>query len=189
MGVRRYHHGDLRAALVDAGLTLLAERDVESLSLREVARTVGVSATAVYRHFPDKTALMSALAREGLDRLGAAQHTAADQAGGGSAGFAATGHAYVRFALANPALFRLIFASSALAHSSGETEALRFLRANVAANLSEGAEEGSAEIEAVHAWALVHGLATLMLDGQLSPDDALIEHVVASGHRIPAAAR
>ena len=176
---RRYHHGDLRAALVDAGLALLAERDLEGLSLREMARTVGVSATAVYRHFPDKTSLMAALAREGLERLAAAQHLASDAVGGGPAGFAATGRAYVRFALANPALFRLIFASSALAHSSGETEALRFLRANAAANLPEGAEQASAEVGAVQAWALVHGLATLMLDGQLPADDALIARVVA----------
>ncbi|WP_232283598.1 TetR/AcrR family transcriptional regulator [Sphingomonas sp. PAMC 26617] len=175
----------MRAALVDAGLALLAVRDVEGLSLREVARTVGVSATAVYRHFPDKTALMAALAREGLDRLAAAQHAAADRVGGGSAGFAATGQAYVRFALANPALYRLIFASSALAHTSGENEALRFLLANAAANLPEGAEQGSADIEAVQAWALVHGLATLMLDGQLPQEDALIQRIVASGHRQP----
>jgi AcrR family transcriptional regulator len=99
---------------------MLAERDVEGLSLREMARMVGVSATAVYRHFPDKTAL----AREGLNRLTAAQHAAADGAGGGVRGFATTGQAYVRFALANPAVFRLIFTSSAVARSSGEAEAL-----------------------------------------------------------------
>ena len=118
MKKRPYHHGDLRAALIEAGLAMLAERDAEGVSLREMARSVGVSATAVYRHFPDKTALMAALAREGLDRLAAAQHAASDHVGGGAAGFAATGQAYVRFALANPALFRLIFTSSAARRSS-----------------------------------------------------------------------
>ncbi len=178
MEAKPYHHGDLRAALVDAGLALLAERDVEGLSLREMARTVGVSATAVYRHFPDKTALMTALAREGVERLAASQHLASDQAGGGVAGFAATGRAYVRFALAHPALFRLIFASSALARSSGETEALRFLRANAAANLPDGAKEDQVEVGAIQAWALVHGLATLMLDGQIPSDVSLIDSVI-----------
>lgn len=177
---RRYHHGDLRAALIEAGLTILAERDVEGLSLREMARTVGVSATAVYRHFPDKMALMTALAREGLDRLAAAQHTASDEVGGGSAGFAATGRAYVKFALANPALFRLIFTSSALARSSGEAEALRYLRANAAANLSGAADEGRVEVEALQAWALVHGLAMLMLDGQVPESPRLIEQIIRS---------
>ena len=177
---KHYHHGDLRAALIEAGLTMLAERDVEGFSLREIARTVGVSATAVYRHFPDKTALMAALAHEGLNRLAAAQHAASDDAGGGSAGFAATGRAYVRFAIANPALFRLIFTSSALAHSSGEAEALRFLRANAAANLGDAANEGCVEVEALQAWALVHGLAMLMLDGQVIGSLQLIDQVISS---------
>jgi AcrR family transcriptional regulator len=106
-----YHHGDLRAALIEQGMALLAQRDADSLSLREVARAAGVSATSVYRHFPDKEALFTALAMEGLAQLGAAQKAAGQAAGGGKQAFAATGRAYVRFALANPALFRLIFAS------------------------------------------------------------------------------
>ena len=98
-----YHHGDLRAALIAEGLALLAIQAADSLSLRELARRVGVSAPSVYRHFPDKEALMTALAEEGLKQLAAAQHEAATQAGGGKAGFAATGRAYVRFALDHPA--------------------------------------------------------------------------------------
>src|SRR5678815_5433850 len=84
---KAYHHGDLRTALVDAGLTLLADRNADDLSLRELAREVGVSATAVYRHFPDKHALMSALAADGLRQLSIAQHAASDAAGGGARGF------------------------------------------------------------------------------------------------------
>ena len=178
MAKRPYHHGDLRGALLDAGLRLLAERDVEGVSLREMARDVSVSATAVYRHFPDKTALMVALAREGLDRLAAAQHAASNEVGGGVAGFAATGRAYVRFALANPALFRLIFTSSAEVSTSDEPEAMRFLRANSAAALPTGADVDAVQISAVRSWALVHGLAMLMLDGQLPPDDGLIDRVI-----------
>ncbi|NVN11818.1 helix-turn-helix domain-containing protein, partial [Nguyenibacter vanlangensis] len=81
--VRRqtYHHGDLRAALIEAGLRLLADRAVDALSLREIARAVGVSATAVYRHFPDKDALLRTLAGEGLNRLARAQRAASDAAG------------------------------------------------------------------------------------------------------------
>lgn len=178
MEKRTYHHGDLRGALLDAGLRLLAERDVEGVSLREMARSVGVSATAVYRHFPDKTALMVALAREGLDRLAAAQHAASDEVGGGVAGFAATGRAYVRFALANPALFRLIFTSSAEVSTSGEPEAMRFLRANSAAALPTSADVDAVQVGAVRSWALVHGLAMLMLDGQVPADDGLIDRVI-----------
>ncbi|NVN31613.1 helix-turn-helix transcriptional regulator, partial [Endobacter medicaginis] len=82
-----YHHGDLRRVLMAEGMRLLAERDAESLSLREVARAAGVSATSIYRHFPDKGALMAALAREGLARLALAQRAASEAAGGGEAGF------------------------------------------------------------------------------------------------------
>ena len=68
-GKNRYHHGDLRAALIEEGLKLIDAGPVEALSLREIARNAGVSATAVYRHFPDKAALLSALCLVGDDRL------------------------------------------------------------------------------------------------------------------------
>lgn len=180
MESRPYHHGDLRAALIAEGLRLLAERELEALSLREVARNVGVSATAVYRHFSDKEALMNALAKEGLAQLAAAQHTAAEVAGGGKPSFAATGRAYVRFALANPALFRLIFTApraSALNVPCGEEpEAMAFLRANAAVGRQGGSQE--AKVQAVRARALVHGLAMLMLDGQIPIDDSLVDAVI-----------
>lgn len=177
---RRYHHGDLRAALVEAGLTLIEERTVDDLSLREVARTVGVSATAVYRHFPDKAALLRALAEAGLQRLGGAQRAASEAAGGGKAGFQATGRAYVRFALANPGLFRLTFANVAPGDAApwGEKgdDATRLLRENTEKLAGEAKE---ARLLALRSWALVHGLAVLMLDGQVPAEDAVIDAVLA----------
>ncbi|MBD8641586.1 TetR/AcrR family transcriptional regulator [Sphingomonas sp. CFBP 13733] len=174
---KRYHHGDLRAALIEVGLRLLAERDVEGVSLREMAREVGVSATSVYRHFPEKAALMRALALEGLDRLAIAQRDAASGKGGAAA-FAATGRAYVRFALANPAIFRLIFTSSAQLQATGEIEVLRMLRANAAAASPIDAGSDKVEAGALRSWSLVHGLAMLMLDGQLPAEDHLIDTLV-----------
>jgi AcrR family transcriptional regulator len=183
-----YHHGDLRSALIERGLKLLAERAGDSLSLREIARDVGVSPTAVYRHFPDKGALMAALAREGLSRLATAQRQAAEAQGGGAKGFAATGQAYVRFALANPALFRLIFASPSLSAphrpmdlspppSHDRSDAIAFLLANAAATLPPGADRHAVEIAALQAWSLAHGLAMLMLDRQVPVEDSVIEAV------------
>ena len=174
-----YHHGDLRAALISAGLELLAERAIDELSLREVARAVGVSATAVYRHFPDKGALMAALAREGLDRLAAAQHAAFDAAAEGDR-FEATGRAYVRFALENPALFRLIFTSSPNREAAApdETpEAMRFLQANAADLAPSAADPAVAATLALRAWSIAHGLAMLMLDGRVPADPAIVEAV------------
>ena len=178
---RGYHHGDLRSALVFEGLRLLAAQDADTLSLREVARAVGVSATSVYRHFPDKTALLTALAAQGLAQLGAEQTAAAEAAGGGEAGFLATGRAYVRFARANPALFRLIFATPILNAAQdvdpAESDANRILQANaVDAAARDGTE---ARIHALRSWGLVHGIAMLALDGQIEIDDAMIDRVIA----------
>jgi AcrR family transcriptional regulator len=178
---KAYHHGDLRAAAIEAGLALLEDRAADHLGLREVARAVGVSATALYRHFPDKAALLRALAAEGFSRLAAAQRAAAEAAGGGAAGFGATGRAYVRFALDNPALFRLIFSATApsgdpFARAPEEMpDAFRMLCDNAALLAPPGADPGAARRIALEAWALVHGLAVLILDGQIPRDDALID--------------
>ncbi|MDE2595168.1 MAG: helix-turn-helix transcriptional regulator, partial [Burkholderiales bacterium] len=108
---RPYHHGNLRAALIEAGLQALEQTDASELSLRAIAREVGVSANAAYRHFADKQGLLSAMAAEGFRRFSAAQQTAQKaaqrQASEGAPGTcsAATGHAYIAFAQAHPALF------------------------------------------------------------------------------------
>lgn len=180
---RKYHHGDLRAALVQEGLRLLEERRGDDVGLREVARAAGVSATAVYRHFPDKAALLRALSGEGLARLAEAQRTAFGEAGGGKAGFLATGRAYVRFALANPALFRLVFSSpperDLLAGADHAVpEAFRMLRENAVLLVAPGTPADTVNAVALEAWAKVHGLAMLMLDGQIPHDAALIDAVI-----------
>lgn len=183
--IRPYHHGELRPALVEAGLALVAGADEPSL--RAVARTVGVSATAVYRHFPDKMALLTAVAQAGLDRLGAAQRAAFEAAGGGKAGFDATGVAYIRFALDNPALFRLIFAQpvgDAMREAGADgNDAMTFLLANAAALAPPGVD---APLFALQAWSLAHGMAMLMLDGQVPADldvaaRAMALHAVGAG--------
>lgn len=181
---KTYHHGDLRTAAIEAGLGLLEERKADDLGLREVARAVGVSATALYRHFPDKAALLRALAHAGLERLAAAQREAAAAAGGGESGFGATGRAYVHFALANPALFRLIFSASPepgdpFSRPAEEMpEAFRMLWDNAARLAPPDAGPQAAPLIALEAWALVHGLATLILDGQIPRNDALIDAIL-----------
>lgn len=174
---KAYHHGDLRAALLAAGVALIEEQGADDLSLRELARRVGVSATAVYRHFPDKAALMAALGREALAKLAAAQREASARAGGGAAGFSATGAAYVRFARDNPGLFRLVFAHQAPAglHDEVPDDAMTMLKTAAAALAPAGTDP---RIFALRAWALAHGLAMLMLDGQVEVDDAAIDAAI-----------
>ena len=182
---RTYHHGDLRSALVAAGLRALEAVDLEALSVRQLAREVGVSATAVYRHFPDKAALLHALAGAGLEQLGQYQLEAAERAGPSGA-FSATGRAYVRWALANPALFRLIFSRAEPIGETvfGQSLAARLLQSS--ARAASGNDDARARQLVVQAWALVHGLAMLMLDGQLPPDEELIDRVIDPKTLFPA---
>ncbi|PQM27874.1 TetR/AcrR family transcriptional regulator [Sphingopyxis lindanitolerans] len=175
-----YHHGDLRAAVIAAGLKRLEQGDGAELGLRALARDVGVSATALYRHFPDKEALLDALADEGLRRLGALQAQAWLKAGGGRGGFLAIGVAYVRFAHDEPAVFRLSFTRQMPDRqqqegTDGGEVAYNLLRAGVAQAMPH---LENAEGAALHAWSLVHGLAMLVLDRRIAWDEALVEQVV-----------
>jgi AcrR family transcriptional regulator len=175
---KSYHHGDLRAALLHAGLQALEHGGEAEISLRALAREAGVSPAAVYRHFPDKKALLTALGGEGFRLLGEAQRTAQEAAPGRSAGFAATGRAYVRFALAHPALFRLAFIHGGPddEHAAGQNLASDLLSRNALA--LAGGDEKRAQTIALQAWASAHGLALLILDGLLPNDDALIDSVL-----------
>ena len=176
---RRYHHGDLRQALLAEGLRLVEEGGAEALALREVARAVGVSAAAVYRHFPDKRALMTALAEEGGRRLAQVQDAAARQQPGLAEAFTATGRAYVRFALANPGLFRLTFTYPGVTiPDPTRDDAASQLHAHALA--LAGGDERRARVIAVRSWALVHGLAMLMLDGRLPASETLVDAAIAA---------
>ncbi len=180
-----YHHGDLRAALISEGLAMLETGTVDAISLRAVTRAVGVSATAAYRHFADKQALLAALASEGFRQLADIQEAADRTAGGGAAGFTAAGEAYVRFALERPGLFRLMFTHTppvtggAGCEADPQAERARRLLTDSAAALigaragaGIGAEDRDGAMFALRAWSLVHGLALLILDGRVvvTPD-------------------
>jgi AcrR family transcriptional regulator len=182
VNIKNYHHGDLRSAVVAEGLRLLQDREADSLSLREIARNVGVSATALYRHFPDKASLLVALADAGYAML--AQEQLAAVHGDGPERFAALGRAYVRFALAHPALFRLIFVNSPVhmhARSVAPSgSAASLLEQVVAQIMGPDATPEARFAVMLRAWSLVHGLSMLILDKQVLADDALIDQVVSS---------
>lgn len=180
----RYHHGDLRAALIEEGLKLIDAGPADALSLREIARHAGVSATAVYRHFPDKAALLGALCLEGHARMAAAFRSAMASAAPGVDAFNAMGRAYVHFALAHPALFRLMMAKPAApVHVPPRSEGAGADGMQILVNAIDGLSGAGTpqhvrEARRLKAWSLVHGLAMLMLDGQVPADPALIDAVV-----------
>ncbi|HPE47321.1 MAG TPA: TetR/AcrR family transcriptional regulator [Hyphomonas sp.] len=180
---RRYHHGDLRSALVEEGLAELETTAPEDLSLREIARRAGVSATAVYRHFPDKAALLDALCAVASEKMAVAFRKAMAGKAEGLEAFTAMGQEYVRFALANPNLFRLMTTSTPPdpgcddAGVPAESSFGMLLRA-LRDLMPPGATAEERDIKRIQAWSMVHGLAMLMLDGQVPADDALIGKVV-----------
>ncbi|HVL00218.1 MAG TPA: TetR/AcrR family transcriptional regulator [Dongiaceae bacterium] len=168
-----YHHGNLREALLQAGLALLESVPADQVSLREIARQAGVSANAVYRHFADKDALLMALAAEGFRRLGATQVEAREGAKDAIEVMLNAGRAYIHFARDNPALFRLMFGRFAKSHRTEElAEAEKMsigpLLAAVAARKNREETDPRVVNGMVHAWALVHGLSHLLLEGQFA---------------------
>ena len=181
----RYHHGDLRAALVEEGLKLIDAGPADALSLREIARNAGVSATAVYRHFPDKSALLAALCLEGHAQIAAAFKAAMASASPGMEAFNAMGRAYVEFALDHPALFRLMMTEpgrgpvKAPPPTAGDgADGMQMLVNAIDSVFGDAAPDHVREARQLKAWALVHGLAMLMLDGQVPADRRLIPAVV-----------
>lgn len=170
---RSYHHGNLRAALIEAGLAALEKGDEAGFSLRAVAREVGVSANAAYRHFASKDDLLGALAAEGFRRFAAQQAAAAQTAPNIREMQSATAKAYVAFAQAHPALFRLMFSRFLYASSSEDLKAaaasaFQLLLQASAQQAGVAPDSEEAMMTAVANWSMVHGLSHLLLDGQLN---------------------
>jgi AcrR family transcriptional regulator len=178
----RYHHGDLRNALLEASLALVAKHGVEAFSLREAARAVGVSPAAAYRHFEDKDALLAALAHDAFGRLSQGMERAISRVPGepgtpghAIAAFLAVGLAYVEFAVQHPSPFRVMFGpwcaegkESHLPEAPGLRDSYTILVDSLDALVASGAVRAEARAGAeIAAWATVHGLASLIVEGAL----------------------
>jgi len=182
---RPYHHGGLRAALVEHALDILRTEGLQALTLRAVARAAGVSQTAPYRHFADRRALMGAVAAAGFQMLERAM-IAAMTRDGGRAGFKGVAYAYVRFAQSHPALYRVMFGPE-VANTADLPElattsrsALGFVQHGIEQLQAAGViRQGDAALMAVASWATLHGVVSLILDGQAetvtSDVDVLVE--------------
>lgn len=174
---RPYHHGDLKNALIQAGLEVLAARGMTALNLREVARRAGVSHAAPYRHFANKEALLAAIAEDGFHQLNEAMSVAVKTAGqSAEEHFFAIGRAYVYFALAHPDSFRLMF-SHIVGDRSGYPSLYRSAKVSfqalfgvlVIGQASGAFVEGDLMPLAESVWSMVHGLATLLVENQIGP--------------------
>ncbi|HEX4173644.1 MAG TPA: TetR/AcrR family transcriptional regulator [Acetobacteraceae bacterium] len=180
---RTYHHGDLRQALLDAGITLARTGGPEAVVLREATRRAGVVPNAAYRHFASRAALLQAVRSSALAALAMAmekevarQRRGLAGADAARAGLRAIGTAYLRFARTEPGLFRTAFAvpgeaettsNAAMAGSSG-LNPFQLLGTALNAMVQEGVLPIERRAGAEYlAWSAVHGLAMLVLEGPL----------------------
>lgn len=170
-----YHHGDLQAALVTVAAEMIAEGGLEAVTMRSLSDRIGVSRAAPYRHFRDKSALLAAVAQEGfeelLSRLGAVR---SEVEGDLLAQLQQMGVAYIQFALDKPTHYRLMFSQS-FGDRQAYPDLSRVAEAVFAALLTtieagQGQRlirDGDPRVLARITWALVHGQASLLIDGQL----------------------
>lgn len=188
---RRYHHGDLRNALIAAGIALLAEQGAATLDLRAVARRAGVSRTAPYRHFANKQALLVAIAEVGFQALEEVLHIAANEPDL-AARLRALMRAYVQFGLAQAAHLREMFSGlhvDRAAHPVLYAAAKRcftILRDFCAEAQSVGffrIEEPARQAMVI--WSTAHGLTMLLIEGQLpgSLDSGTTDALIAQATR------
>ncbi len=167
-----YHHGDLRRALLDAGLALIEEQGAQAFTLREAARRAGVSQAAPYRHFADKDALLGAIAEEGFRGLTASMRAEVAREGTPAGVIEPVGMGYLLFAAQNPAHYRVMFgprtnqdAIPASTHAAGQ-ESFQVLLDGVDAAQRAGIMRAGDTMElALYAWSVVHGFALLVIDG------------------------
>lgn len=192
-----YHHGDLRDALVEAALGVLDTDGVSAITLREVARRAGVSHSAPYHHFADKDALLAAVTLRISQELGESLVETQQPGFNVIEAARAVGVGYVRYAVRHPQRFRLL--NRGRVQSPGgptpevqisrtENVTLRFLLESMREGQQAGfLTDGSPETLAVIAWATVHGLATLLIDGALTegpPTEAEAERLADEMTRI-----
>lgn len=165
-----YHHGDLRRQLIAVGEEVLVERGLTGLSLREVARRLGVSHNAPFKHFASREALLAAMAEEGFAEL-ADRLQGAMAADAGPAGMMERGVAYVTFALERPAIFRLMFGGvlDPAEHPQMAERAQASLEGMTRRIGEAFGDDESLGDATLSAWAFGHGLACLLLDGQIPP--------------------
>ena len=173
-----YHHRDLRRALLDEALRTIQTHGVEHLTLRTVGERLGVSRSALYRHFADKQALLATVGTEGFRKLRQILADAWERSARGRVGFESMAKAYVQFAVANPSHYRVMFGGfieSAAKDDHFIAEAKAAFQVLVDA-LVEQQSAGDIRrddpvLMARFLWALVHGTAMLVIDGQLPEAD------------------
>lgn len=173
---RRYHHGDLRRAIIDTALELICEEQNAQFTLREIARRVGVSNAAPYKHFPDKSALLTELAMIGYDRLDAALLAAQPNTEiEWRDALLSVARAYFRFGIENADLYRLMFCAEGVDDREADTHARVSALLAKLADALKCARPGDAIVAQMRErttafWSFLHGMTMLSISGLLLPE-------------------
>ncbi len=160
-----YHHGDLRDALVALALETVERDGPDAVALRNLAQRAGVSGMAPYRHFADKAALMGEVARRGFAELYGELRAADDR--DAKKALLAFGVVYVRFALARPGLFRVMFGGAPPTPSEDLKDNSDSVYGLFLARVAELVPRPRREVAFLACWSLMHGLATLLISGRI----------------------
>jgi AcrR family transcriptional regulator len=173
---RPYHHGDLRRVIIETAASMLREEKGWQFTLREVARRAGVSHAAPYKHFPDKNALLAELTMQGFEQLrGALVDSITPKPASVREAFHTAATAYVQFGVANPSLYRLMFASGNASADVHLNERVLGTLGILLEVLEWGQRAGefrekNLQAQAAACWAQVHGITMLSIDGLLMPE-------------------
>jgi AcrR family transcriptional regulator len=189
----RFHHGDLRWALLQAASLLLEREGTSGVGLRAIARLAGVSQTAPYRHFADREAILAALAEDGFATLGDRMAAAAREAREPASALSAIAATYVALAAKRPHLFRLLFGPEVADKARYPAVRDAGLRAfgvvvdTIAAGQRAGVvRDGDPAELALGHWAAVHGMALLLLDGLVAERAEAVGGPAALGRLVAA---
>jgi len=183
--------GSLRERLVDAAVALIARKGPQGFSLREVARRARVSEAAPYWHFADREALLAAVAERGFVELAKGMMEIWSRPAEPVERFRALGIGYVRFALAHPSYLRVMFGSEVpdkAVHPGLEAAGTRtfslLVQAIAECQAAGQVRRGAPEELAIAAWAIVHGLAALLVDGKLKAHAGSVEAAERLAHTV-----
>lgn len=168
----KYHHGDLRDALIDSAYKMVAKNGAENFSLADICRCAGVSTAAPYRHFKDRDEILAEVCTRGFQQMTAMAQEAVRAKGEGTLeGITAMGQSYVAFAVENQGLFRLMFGQNQSVSDVDRVietgkDCFGYLIEQITRYCQASGRESNADTASVKLWTFVHGAAALIMDGK-----------------------
>jgi len=187
---QKYHHGDLRAALIDATIEMINQQGVEKITMRSLSEWVGVSRTAAYRHFKDKADLLTATAIEGFEQFSRVLSTArVNDSIDEISRFREMGQAYIKFAMENSAYYRLMFGDVVLQKNEALANAADMAFNELFTMIQQCQQVGAIsnddpKLQAIYIWSLMHGLSSLIIDHKLEASIELASILIFIDQRI-----